>query len=183
MNKQVISKEKIIDISKEMIAQDGFNSISIRSIAKKGNVSIGVIYNYFQNKDEILMATIEAIFKEIGKELLLNNDISFIKMVNDIFNTFKNGSNKYPNFFSLHTLMISSNERQKGREVMNDYFKELKKRLLKCLNNDLDVNQSIFNDLNKEKYIDFVFTNILSLLINHENNCEVLLFSIKHTIY
>ncbi len=47
-------KELIISTAKEIIAEEGFDKLSIRKIAGKIEYSPSIIYHYFKDKDEIL---------------------------------------------------------------------------------------------------------------------------------
>ena len=50
MNAAVTSKEEILKTSRELIRQQGWSSVSIRSVAAACGVSVGSIYNYFDSK-------------------------------------------------------------------------------------------------------------------------------------
>lgn len=50
-------REKIIEEAKNELLQTGYNSLHVRSIAKKVGIASGTIYNYFPSKD-ILVASI-----------------------------------------------------------------------------------------------------------------------------
>ena len=45
MNAAVTSKEEILKTSRELIRQQGWSSVSIRSVAAACGVSVGSIYN------------------------------------------------------------------------------------------------------------------------------------------
>ena len=47
-------KRLILDTSLELFAEKGFHATSISQIAKKAKISKGLIYNYFESKDDIL---------------------------------------------------------------------------------------------------------------------------------
>lgn len=57
--------------------EKGFKEASMRSIAKKSNVGLSNIYNYFKNKDEIFMAIVklakDAMFTFITKQHTAEN--------------------------------------------------------------------------------------------------------------
>ncbi|MDO5716141.1 MAG: TetR/AcrR family transcriptional regulator, partial [Tissierellia bacterium] len=46
-------REEILEVAKEEFLKEGFEKTSLRSIAKKCNISTGGIYGYFINKNEI----------------------------------------------------------------------------------------------------------------------------------
>ena len=65
MNTIVTSKEEILKTSREMIRQQGWSTVSIRSVAAACGVSVGSIYNYFDSKAELVGATVESVWCEI----------------------------------------------------------------------------------------------------------------------
>lgn len=54
-NDRFIEKKEIIrKCAIEIIAKEGYKNTKIHQIAEKANISVGTIYNYFKNKQEIL---------------------------------------------------------------------------------------------------------------------------------
>ncbi|MGB1207548.1 MAG: TetR/AcrR family transcriptional regulator [Chitinophagales bacterium] len=50
------SRQKIINAALCLFAKYGYEKTTIRMIAQKANVSLGLMYNYFDGKDELLRA-------------------------------------------------------------------------------------------------------------------------------
>ena len=65
MNTVVTSKEELLKASRELIRQQGWQAVSIRSVAAACGVSVGSIYNYFDSKAALIGATVESIWYEI----------------------------------------------------------------------------------------------------------------------
>ena len=65
MNPVVTSKEEILKTSRELIQQQGWTAINIRSVAAACGVSVGSIYNYFDSKSALVSAVVESIWCEI----------------------------------------------------------------------------------------------------------------------
>ena len=65
MNTVVISKDEILKASRELIRQQGWSAVSIRSVAAACGVSVGSIYNYFSSKSDLIGATVESVWCEI----------------------------------------------------------------------------------------------------------------------
>ena len=65
MNPNATSKANILKTSRELIQQNGWAGVSIRSVAAACGVSVGCIYNYFASKTELLSATVESIWSDI----------------------------------------------------------------------------------------------------------------------
>jgi AcrR family transcriptional regulator len=56
-------KDEILTAAWKCFAEKGFQGTTMRDIAKKLDLSTGVIYNYYKNKDEVLDALFELILK------------------------------------------------------------------------------------------------------------------------
>lgn len=185
MNKAVISKDELLTICKNIVAEKGIEAINMREVARRSKVAVGSLYNYFPSKDDLMIDTIEVIWKEIMMDLVtLDENHDFVKSVENLFYAIKNGSKKYPYFFSLHSMSVARNAKDKGREAMRIYFSSLKEKLLFTLNNDQKVKQDFFSiNCSKEEFINFIFSNVIALLLNNSNSCSVLLEIIKGAIY
>lgn len=83
--------EKIIDVGWELISKDGYYNTNTAEIAKKANVSTGIVYQYFNDKHDILIAGInkygDDIFYPALKFDLKNIDINNFEIIaKDIIN-------------------------------------------------------------------------------------------------
>ena len=58
MNTIVTSKEQILETSRELIRQQGWTAVNIRTVAAACGVSVGSIYNYFDSKSALVSATV-----------------------------------------------------------------------------------------------------------------------------
>lgn len=67
-------KELIMEVSLELFAENGFHATSISQIAKKANISKGLVYNYFESKKELLDALIDHGFDSIFQNFNINQD-------------------------------------------------------------------------------------------------------------
>ena len=65
MNRLATSKEDILAASRELIKENGWAAVSIRSVAAKCSVSAGTIYNYYESKAALLGVFIESIWQDI----------------------------------------------------------------------------------------------------------------------
>ncbi len=62
-------RTQILDAAIAVIAEQGFQRTTIKQIAARAEVADGTIYNYFKNKDDILMAIIGQITEAETREL------------------------------------------------------------------------------------------------------------------
>ena len=105
MNTIVTSKEEILQTSRELIRQQGWSAVSIRSVAAACGVSVGSIYNYFDSKADLVGATVESVWSEIFHR---PNDMSVFQSVEScitwMYGRMAYGSEQYPGFCTLHSL-------------------------------------------------------------------------------
>ena len=59
MNKVVTSKDELLEAAEQITYEEGMTHLSIRSLAKKLDISVGVVYNYFPSKADLVLAIIE----------------------------------------------------------------------------------------------------------------------------
>lgn len=55
-------KNAIIDAAKEVIVDENYSGISIKSIAKKAGIATGTVYLYFSNKDQLIETVVEEMY-------------------------------------------------------------------------------------------------------------------------
>lgn len=185
MNKTVTSKESILAACKDIVAESGMAALNMRNVAKKCGVAVGSVYNYFPSKDDLTIAAVESIWSEI---ISYDEDepynLSFEDAVTRLFENVQKGSKKYPIFLIIHSMRMLDVDKEKGRAVMISFFIEIEHHLLKSLNDDPNVDQSVFDaTFTKEEFIHFVFSNILSLNVSREPDSKFLISVIRRTIY
>lgn len=185
MNKIVTSEKEILDICKNIVVEKGLQAVSMRAVAKRCNVAVGSIYNYYDSKDDLIISTIKSIWMEIINEVDFNYDTNdFIEYLSKLFNQIHYGCKKYPNFFTVHALSFTKSSKEKGRQAMDDYFNEIKDNMLKALKNDLKIKKSLFSDDFKEDaFIEFIFSNFISILADSSKSITFLLELVKKLIY
>ncbi len=63
------SRDKIIEAATGLFAQQGFHGTSISKIASKAHVSKGLMYNYFDSKEQLLDAILAKAFQDIERPI------------------------------------------------------------------------------------------------------------------
>ena len=56
MNTGITSKEAIMQACRKIAAQKGLSALNMRTVAKECNIALGTLYNYYADKDELLIA-------------------------------------------------------------------------------------------------------------------------------
>ena len=66
------TRENIIDCAVSFFREKGFQETSMEEIAEKSDVSKGTLYNYFENKESILVGYFQTIISDYGKGMKEN---------------------------------------------------------------------------------------------------------------
>lgn len=185
MNTIVTSKKAILEASQKTALETGLESINIRNVAARCGISVGSVYNYFPSKADLIGATVKSVWETIfHNSKPCEQPKSFIDCIIWLFERIQKGSLDYPTFFTLHSMSFAVGDKEKGRELMAQYFAHMKTGLLQALTNDKLIRSDAFsNSFTQTDLIDFVFSNILNLSMKKEKQCNTLIEIIRRTIY
>jgi AcrR family transcriptional regulator len=185
INTIVTSKEAILATSRELAAEQGLQSLNMRTVAKKCNVSVGSVYNYFPSKSDLIAAVIQDVWQSIFNLNKISNETdSFVDYVIWIFESVQEGVLEYPGFFMAHSMSFAGSDKEKGRQVMTKYFGHMKSGMLASLQKDRNVKLSVFTEnFTQKDFVDFIFSNIITLLMKQEHSCTILTEIIRRMIY
>ena len=64
MKKAIRTKEKILENAKKEARRKGLEKIGMREISSASSVALGTLYNYFPDKESLIIATISSIWNE-----------------------------------------------------------------------------------------------------------------------
>ena len=185
MNTVVTSKEEILKTSRELIRQRGWSAVNIRSVAIACGVSVGSIYNYFHSKSDLAAASVESIWKDIFHFSGSEPDFcDFTNCIRWVFDCMKKGEEKYPGFFTLHSMILLEEDRKNGQRLMHQAWGHIRDTLYTILMKDKKIHPKAFNEkLTREQFIDFIFSLILAALIRQDYDDSAILEIIKRSIY
>lgn len=187
INTVVTSKEAILDMSRQLMQKQGWKSINIRSVASACGVSVGSIYNYFDSKSDLTAAVVESIWLDIfhfPKQEHCFKNMGFPDCVQWIFDSMKQGAEKYPGFFTLHSMGFFEEDKEKGRQYMNRAWEHMQHALYAVLQNDGKIRPDAFDEiLTPEKFVDMVFSLIISAFIRQNYDSSAVLEMVKRMVY
>ena len=84
----------------------------------------------------------------------------------------------------IHSMSFAAGYKEKGRQVMDQYFDHMKAGLLETLQNDKKIRSDAFQgDFAPEHFVDFVFSSVIMLLMKNEKHCNFLIEIIHRSIY
>lgn len=188
MNTVVTSKDDILKSCRKIISEHGITSLNMRSVAKECGIALGSLYNYFPSKDDLVIAAIESVWQNIFQVDGLCDSARplppFPEYVELIFKSARNGTCEYPHFFTAHSISIAGSGKNKAVETMNRCFAHIKMNMTKSLSQDGSVRKDAFDkELSRDSFVDFVLTNILTMLVMGNKDCDVLIAVIHKTVY
>lgn len=185
MNKAVTSKEDILRASRELIQQQGWAAVNIRSVAAACGVSVGSIYNYFGSKTELVGAAVESVWCEIFHE---PQDAAVFAdaraCVRWMFQRMEYGCRQYPGFFTLHSLGFMGPDKPDGRRRMQQTWQHIRQGLCEVLRRDANIRPDAFNSqFTPEKLADVLFSLLLSAPLRQDYDPAPVLEMLQRTLY
>lgn len=119
-------REKILDISRHLLYNEGHSSLSMRGIAKEVGVSATSIYLHFDNKDHLLHTLIEESVEELSVsiEKRVDQDSDVITQFEAIIRGYTDFALNHPEKYQIIYMVRS--------EAMARYPKEKFRRARRC---------------------------------------------------
>jgi len=96
-------REEILEVSKEILIEDGFSKMSMRKIAKRADITATSIYLHFKNKDDLLLALIEESIENLKKALMdvIDPSKDLIRQLEDLAETYIDYALKHPEEYQV----------------------------------------------------------------------------------
>lgn len=185
MNTVVTSKEDILKASRELIRQQGWSAISIRSVAAACGVSVGSIYNYFDSKTALVCAAVESIWGEIfhrpaDSAVFQDTRVCIAWM----YERMEYGCKQYPGFFTLHSLGFMQEDKSDGKRKMQETWQHILDGLCSVLEQDARIRADAFTEqFTVEKCADVLFSLMLSALLRQDYDPAAVLEIVRRTLY
>ncbi|RLD91242.1 MAG: hypothetical protein DRJ09_01795 [Bacteroidetes bacterium] len=160
-------RDLILKAALELFAENGFHNTTINSIAQKTNISSGLLYNYFESKDDLLRKIVSKGITEIITSLGDNkNDIltkdEFVHYIKENFNIIKNNLN----FWRLYIAIIIQPSVLK---IVKDEILNLYSPLLKKLENYF-IAQGVENPVVETKLFSSIMDGVsINYVLDSEN--------------
>lgn len=185
MNTAVTSKEEILKTSRELIRRQGWSAVSIRSVAAGCGVSIGSIYNYFDSKTDLIGATVESVWCEIfhrPEDDAVFQDVQ--ACVAWMYQRMAYGCERYPGFFTLHSLGFLREDKTAGKQRMQQTWQHILAGLCSVLKQDVRIRPDAFTEqFTAEKFADVLFSQMLSALLRQDYDPSAVLEIVRRTLY
>ena len=169
----VTTKETIVEKAMEIAKREGVDQVNVRKLAAACNMAVGSMYNYFPDKEAVIVAISELFWKELlcDQEKVYRRGMSFTQFLDQYYSFIYGRLKQYD---------------RSWLKVISGRTSELEALLLfrSVLAADTRINASIWNmELNEDAFCDYVFRNIMALLKAGETNCRFFIFLLEHLLY
>ena len=167
--------------ARQIACQQGVDAISIRNLAADVGVSVGTVYNYYESKQDVLLALTEEYWQGVLEELqqsvtaerfpdqIAEMTIFLRSRMNDCAEILMKSLHAYP---------------EPGKERMAAMQSRLKWSLIQRLKQDSAVCSGIWGGaFTQEAFAGFVLQNLLYLLQDKGSDMEPLLEIIRRILY
>ncbi|MGN1422623.1 MAG: TetR family transcriptional regulator [Oscillospiraceae bacterium] len=174
-----------MQVCKGIVSRQGLAALNMRAVARECGTALGTLYNYYSDKDELVLATIGSIWQDIFRAPRESTgSLLFTEYVGGLFGNIRSVSGDYPGFFAEHSAAAAGTGGGKAREAMEKCFAEVKEELLSALRSDVNIKPSAFSGgLTQEAFVKFVLDNIILLLSRSEPDIGILTEIIRRTLY
>lgn len=185
MNTVITSKEAILQVCRRIVAEKGVKALNMRLVAKECHIALGTLYNYYPDKDALVLAAVESIWREIFHGAPQDTTrVSFPDYVAELYGRIQKGAQGYPGFLTGHAISIASAKREEAKSVMEHTFTHMKAGMLEVLQRDPAVTENAFSPaFSREDLAGFVLDHLLIALVQGKPDCAVLLEIIRRGIY
>lgn len=184
MNQNVTSKQEILKTCRDIVRHSGLMSLNIRSVAAEANIVSGTVYNYFENKDELMVETVESIWRDI---FFLDRDLNsfdgFCEYVETLYDHAMINVKVYPDFLSVHSMAISALIRKEAKSVMDAWFSRLEDDMNLVLKADHRIDAVVFDELDRQMFIHFVKDHLLISIIQKKPDLHTFRLILEKVLY
>lgn len=141
-------KEKILEVGIKEFASKGYEKANINIIAKKAEISIGLMYKYFSTKEDLFITCIQrgmSILDDAVDEILQSDDKLIVK-AEKLIRTTCQLSQRDANYVKLYNEITSERDSEKAMEFAKAIEGETSRKYVKCITDALakgDVRQDM----------------------------------------
>lgn len=185
MSAGITSKDAIMQVCRRIASERGLTAINMRAVAQECHIALGTLYNYYADKDELVIATVESIWRDIFHAGPADPaGLPFPQYVEALFDRIQFGASQYPGFLTAHAIAVAAEKRGEARSIMEHTFRHMKDGMLCILRADPSVDPAAFSpSFPQEEFAGFVLDNLLLLLVQRKTSCKTLTEIIRRVIY
>ena len=115
MNPPNTSREEIMRVSRKIVSEKGLPALNMRDLAKECGIALGTLYNYYSDKDELVVAAIESVWQDILEKSAPDSGVRFSQYVTQTYAHIIERLKDYPDFLAAHSISGRQRERRAAR--------------------------------------------------------------------
>lgn len=157
------TKAKILDVATRVFSTHGYEGASIRAIAKAAGISIGGVYLYFRNKEELYLNLIKDRIEE--QDLLTRETVTSAGTPEDGLRAFLALQLQY-GIKNKELIMINIREHgfAFGREIKRKFLRSQIELLMKILNEGIA--DKVFRKCNTEEAAKIIMATVRGIMLS-----------------
>ncbi len=185
MNTVVTSREAILQVCRALVSEQGLSALNMREVARRCQVALGSLYNYFPSKNDLTLAVIESVWRDIFAAMpLKNTSLTLPDYTAALFAAVRAGMQTYPHFFTAHSVSVANDNKGPARALMGRYLAAIQAGMAEALAQDAAVNPAAFGpSFTRDDFLGYVRESLLMLLMQQRPDCAVLVEMIRRAIY
>ena len=175
MNKVVTTREELLHTAQEIVFQDGMDKLSIRALAKKHDISVGAVYNYFPSKSELVLAIIENFWKQVFHQDIceMSSQLPFTEFYEIVYQRLVKHSEAFFSVLLGQLNILKDNDKEKGKQMEQKYMIHIQNGFLYALQQDQRIHPSIWNEVfTKEDFVCFLLEMMINDLTHQRMDCR-----------
>ena len=132
------TSEKIKEATLNLLAKDGYDSISMRKIAREAGVALGQLTYYYKTKDNLIVLVVKEVLEFFYAEVeeKLNKSKNRIEVILDGIESVLKEETKIEKL--LITIISQSQVNKKLQKILKDFWNRIIDLITKCYLNDFD---------------------------------------------
>ncbi len=157
-------KKKILEVGIEEFASKGYENANINIIAKNAGISIGLMYKYFNTKEDLFFTCIQRGMRILDNAVdeILNCDEKLIVKAEMLIRATCQHSKKNANYIKLYNVITGIKDNESAKALANEIEAETSKKYVKCITDAL-AKEDVRQDLDPRLFA-FFLDNLLTSL-------------------
>ena len=174
-------RRNLLECAGKIECTEGVGAINIRRLAAEANIAVGTVYNYFESKQEVLLALTEAYWQHTLEEMRVQVTAErFSEQIAQIITFLRTKMNDCAQVL-MHSL---HDDAATGRVRMEAMKLAMKQALVDRLNQDETIRKDVWNEhFTKDQFSNFVLQNLVFLMQQTSENEDVFLQIIEQILY
>ena len=174
-------KRTLLLLAGKIECEEGIDAISMRRLASEANIAVGTVYNYFESKQEVLLALTEAYWEDALKQMRLSlTAVRFSEQIAQILAFLREKMND-----CAQILMQSlRSDPDSGRVRMAAMQRVLHQALMERLEQDESIRADVWNErFTKDAFAEFTLANLILLMQQKGTDETIFIEMINRILY